>query len=379
MSTTQGTTVAHTGTDQPPELDRARAEAFAGRLLGIFADACTGLMLSAGHRAGLFDALEDLPPSSSAEIAQLAGLNERYVREWLGGMLVAGVVTHDRNTGTWTLPREHAASLARSAGSDNLSHLMQFIGLLAGVEQQLVTCFREGGGVPYGAYTEFHALMAEDSSQLAEGILIDAVVPLVDGLAERLADGISVADIGCGSGHHLNVLAAAFPASSFVGYDFSEEAITEARATAATRALGNVRFELRDVSDLSGTGPFDLVTAFDAIHDQAHPAAVLAGIAAALAPGGVFLMVDVRASSTPDDNIGNPMAPSLYAFSTFHCMPVSLALGGAGLGAVWGEQTAVRMLHEAGFSRVQVEGVEGDFINSFYVSTIDQETSASRT
>jgi 2-polyprenyl-3-methyl-5-hydroxy-6-metoxy-1,4-benzoquinol methylase len=377
MSTTTDSTLTHATTIQPPAVDQARVEAFAARLVGVLADACTGLMLSVGHRVGLFDALEDLPPSSSAEIAQAAGLHERYVREWLGGMLVAGVVTHDRASGTWTLPREHAALLARSAGSDNLAHMMQFIGLLAGVEQQLATCFRTGGGVPYSAYTEFHALMAEDSRHMAEDVLLDGVLPLVDGLADRLAGGIRVADIGCGSGHHLSVLAAAFPASSFVGYDFAEEAIAEARATAAARGLGNVRFELRDVTDLAGTGPFDLVTAFDAIHDQAHPAAVLAGIAAALAPDGVFLMADVRASSSPDDNVGNPLAPSLYAISLFHCMTVSLALGGTGLGAVWGEQTAVRMLHEAGFSSVRVSSVEGDILNSFYVSTIDRDTATS--
>ena len=141
--------------------------------------------------------------------------------------------------------------LTRQAGKDNLAKLAQLVGLMASVEQQVVTCFREGGGVPYSAYTEFHALMAEDSKDVAEALLVDDVVPLVDGLADRLSHGISVADVGCGSGHHLNVLASTYPASSFVGYDFSEEAVASARATAESRGLTNVRFEVRDVTDLS--------------------------------------------------------------------------------------------------------------------------------
>lgn len=352
-----------------PDLDLARVQEFAGDMLTVIADASTALALSIGHRTGLFDAMAGLPPSTSQEIADASRLQERYVREWLAAMLVGGIVEHDPETGTWGLPPEHGAVLSRQAGKDNLAKLAQLVGLMANVEQQVVTCFREGGGVPYSAYAEFHALMAEDSKDVAEALLVGDVLPLVDGLPDRLAAGISVADIGCGSGHHLNVLAAAYPSSSFVGYDFSEEAIGSARATAGSRGLTNVHFEIRDVTDLSETGPFDLVTAFDAIHDQAHPAAVLAGIAASLAPDGVFLMCDLRASSHPHENIGVPGAALLYGISLMHCMTVSLSQeGGTGLGAVWGEQTAVRMLHEAGFPQVEVKGLDGDPFNNYYVA-----------
>lgn len=356
----------------PPQrdLDPDRIDAFAGQVLGVIANASTALTLSIGHRTGLFDTLAGLPPSTSDEIARAAGLHERYVREWLAAMLVGGIVEHDPEAGTWWLPPEHAAVLTRAAGPDNLAKLAQFIGLMAGVEHQVVRCFAEGGGVPYTAYDEFHALMAEDSKDQAEGILLDQVVPLVEGLADRLHAGIDVADVGCGSGHHLNVLAGAYPASTFVGYDFSEEAIAQARATADARGLSNVRFEVRDVADLSGTGPFDLVTAFDAIHDQAHPARVLRGIAEVLAPDGVFLMVDVRASSHPHENVDLPTAPFLYAVSLLHCMTVSLAQDGTGLGAAWGEQLAIRMLGQAGFESVEVHQVEGDFVNNFYVARL---------
>ena len=364
-------TVTHDLATRPEgTVDPARVEAFAGQILGAIADASTALTLSIGHRTGLFDTMAGLPPSTSDEIATAAELHERYVREWLAAMLVGGIVEHDPAAGTWSLPPEHAAVLTREAGKDNLAKLAQFIGLLADVEHQVVRCFREGGGVSYDAYAEFRALMAEDSKDVAEDLLVDEVVPLVDGLAERLTRGIRVADIGCGS-HHLNVLARAFPSSTFVGYDFSAEAIGEARAAASSRGLGNVRFELRDVSNLSGTGPFDLVTAFDAIHDQAHPASVLRGVADQLAPDGVFLMVDIRASSHPHENVDLPTAPFLYAVSLLHCMTVSLAQDGTGLGAAWGRQTAARMLHEAGFATVDLHALEGDFINDYYVARLD--------
>lgn len=162
--------------------------------------------------------------------------------------------------------------------------------------------------------------MSEDSQDMAEGILIDQVVPIVDGLHDRLTRGIAVADVGCGSGHHVNVLAQTYPSSTFVGYDLSQEAIGNVRTVASARGLTNAQFEVRDVADLRGVGPFDVVTAFDAIHDQAHPAAVLGGIADALKPDGVFLMVDMRASSNPDENVGAPGAPFLYGISLLHCV-----------------------------------------------------------
>jgi 2-polyprenyl-3-methyl-5-hydroxy-6-metoxy-1,4-benzoquinol methylase len=130
-----------------------------------------------------------------------------------------------------------------------------------------------------------------------------------------------------------------------------------------------VEHEVRDVTALALEERFDLITAFDAIHDQAHPAQVLAGIARALRPGGTFLMVDIRASSNLEDNLEHPLATMLYTTSTMHCMTVSLAQGGAGLGTVWGEQLARQMLAEAGFGSVEVKSVEGDIFNSYFVAT----------
>jgi 2-polyprenyl-3-methyl-5-hydroxy-6-metoxy-1,4-benzoquinol methylase len=349
--------------------DEAAAEQFAGRLVGIASDASLSLMISIGHQVGLFDTMAGLPPATSGEIADAAGLNERYVREWLGAVTTGRLVMFAPESGTYALPAEHAAFLTRSAGADNLSHVMQFIPLLAGVEQEIVRCFREGGGVPYSAYERFHALMAEDSATVHDAALVDAILPLVPGLVTRLQDGIDVADVGCGQGHAVNLMAGAFPASRFTGYDFSEQAIVAARDEALSLGLTNAQFVVCDVAELSAGGRFDLVTAFDAIHDQAHPASVLANVAEALRPGGTFLMVDIKASSNVDENLDIPWAPFLYTASTMHCMTVSLALDGEGLGTAWGTQTAVRMLGEAGFSSVEVKELEADPWNNYYVAT----------
>jgi SAM-dependent methyltransferase len=349
-----------------PDLDRVQE--FAGELFGNLSAASTALMTSIGHRTGLFDTLAGLPPSISARVAEAAGLDERYVREWLGAMTTARIVTHDPATDAYRLPVEHAVLLTRAAGPDNLASLMQFIPLLAQVEDQAVRCFTEGGGIGYDAYERFHEVMAEQSAQNNDAALVDTIVPLVPGLPERLRSGIRLADIGCGQGHAVNLLTRAFPDSEFVGYDFSPEAIAVARGEAEAWGLDNARFEVRDVADLDGVGSFAAMTAFDAIHDQAHPATVLDQVAAHLDPDGVFLMVDMRASSDLDNNLEIPWAPFLYTVSTLHCMTVSLALGGDGLGTVWGMELAQRMLADAGFSNVRVESVEADFINAYYLA-----------
>jgi SAM-dependent methyltransferase len=245
----------------------------------------------------------------------------------------------------------------------------QYIPLLAQVEQPLVDCFQHGGGVPYSEFPRFQRLMAEDSGAVHDAALIGTILPLVPGLTERLEAGIDVADVGCGSGHAVNLMAQAFPASRFVGYDFSEETIAAARRESEEWELTNTEFVVRDVAELDVEEEYDLVTAFDAIHDQAFPAQVLANIAASLKAGGTFLMVDVKASSHVHENLGLPASTFLYTVSLMHCMTVSLAQGGVGLGTAWGTQTATRMLSEAGFEQVDVKEVETDFFNAYYVAT----------
>lgn len=348
--------------------DEARAEAFAGQMIDIMNHGALALMMSIGHQVGLFDALAAQPSATSEQIAEAAGLNERYVREWLGAMVTGRVVELDPVTQTYTLPPEHAAWLTRAAGYDNLATQMQYIPLLATVEAPLIDAFRNGGGVPYSAYPRFQQLMAEDSKALLDQILLDTVLPLVPGLVDQLQEGIDVADIGCGSGHAINLMARAFPNSRFTGYDFSDQGIAAGRNEAQEMGLTNASFEVLDVATFDARNQFDLVTAFDAIHDQAQPAQVLANIQRALRPNGIFLMIDVAASSHLHENMDLLLAPFAYTISCMHCMTVSLAADGAGLGAMWGEQTAKRMLADAGFTNVETNKVEKDIFNNYYIA-----------
>ncbi len=349
------------------ELDPTRIEQFAGRTLQILNDGMLTLLLSVGHQTRLFDTMAELPPSTSAEIAEAAGLNERYVREWLAGVTVGGIVEHDPEAGTYVLPPEHAAVVTRTAGADNLASFAQYAALFGELEQEVVRAFRDGKGVPYTAMPRFQALQAEETAQVHDAGLIEVTLPLVDRLVERLRAGIDVIDIGCGHGHAANLIADAFPASRVRGIDISEQGIAAAREEAARLRLANVTFEVRDALSIE-PGSADLVTTFDVVHDLPKPLETVRAIHEALRAGGVYLMVDIAASSHVHENLEHPLGPALYTASIFHCMSVSLANGGPGLGAVWGEQQALSLLGEAGFDDVEVKRVEADILNNYYVA-----------
>jgi 2-polyprenyl-3-methyl-5-hydroxy-6-metoxy-1,4-benzoquinol methylase len=353
-----------------PEIDSAKAEAFAGRFVTALNNGALCLMASIGHRTGLFDILSTLPPSTSEEIASHARLNERYVREWLGAMVTAGVVEVDPTTMRFVLPAEHAAYLTRAAAADNMAVFAQYVGLLGGVEDDIVECFKKGGGVPYTRYPRFHAVMEEDSGQSVLSSLESHVLPLVPRLTERLATGIRVLDVGCGRGRIMNRLAELFPASVFLGVDLSEEAIEHARTEALRKGLRNISFTVKDLSDFDRTAEaerFDFITTFDAVHDQARPLNVLRGIRRALARDGVYLMQDIKGSSCVHSNLDHPIGTLLYTISCMHCMSVSLAQGGEGLGAMWGEEKTREYLQRAGFRSVETHRLAHDIQNNWYV------------
>lgn len=350
-------------------IDQERALAFSRKIVGIMVGGRLSLMISIGHQTGLFDTLARLEPSTSAEVAEAAGLHERYVREWLGAMVTGRIVEYSPEQRTYWLPREHAPALTRAGGVRNLAVGIHATSHLARVEQDVVECFRNGGGVPYSAFGGWTELTSEWTGRVFDATLVQRTLPAVPGIVARLQDGIDVADVACGSGRAVNLMARAFPNSRFVGYDFSEAAISAARAQATAGSLPNARFDLMDVAHFDLASAFDFITSFDGIHDLAAPATVLANIARALRPGGTFLMVDFAASSNLHENMDDPLAPSKFTISTMHCMTISLAQGGAGLGAMWGEQLARQMLGDAGLTVLDVMRIEGDITNSYYVTT----------
>jgi SAM-dependent methyltransferase len=349
-------------------IDESRVEEFAAELLGHYTSGMITLMVDLGHRTGLFAAAAE-GPATSEELAARAGLQERYVREWLAALVTAGVVDYEPGSSTYTLPAEHAACLAGGGGS-NLAGLAQINTHLGKHLHQVAAAFREGGGVPYAEFRpEFTDVMDAANRNTFDEFLVDAWLPLAPGLVDRLRTGARVCDIGCGTGHAAVLMAKAFPASTFVGYDLAEDAIAHARAEAVAEGLANIRFEVADVAGLTVDEPFDVAISIDAIHDQVDPLGVMRRIHAALAPGGIYLMVEPAASSNLEDNVANPFAPWMYGVSTLHCMTVSLAHGGAGLGTAWGEQRARTMLTGAGFSEPESHAAPGDPIDTIYVMT----------
>jgi SAM-dependent methyltransferase len=314
--------------------------------------------------------MDDQPPMTSKALARQAGLDERYVREWLNAMTVSKVVDYDAETKRYYLPHEHAAFLTRRSSPDNIAVFAQYIPMMGTVEDEIVKCFKNGGGVPYEKFPRFHEVMAEDSGQTVLSSLQEHIIPLIPGLAEKLQRGIRVLDVGCGRGRALNLLAGLYPRSEFIGVDLSPEAIDHARQEADQLGHQNVRFAVRDVTDFDQSAEnekFDLITTFDAVHDQAKPLNALKGIYKALKDDGVYLMQDIHSSSEVQNNMDHSVGSLLYAISTTHCMTVSLAQGGEGLGTMWGREKAIELLHEAKFKQISIHQFEHDFQNDYFV------------
>jgi len=350
------------------ELDQEKLEDFGGRMMDILNGGMLSLMTSIGHQTGLFEAMAGMPQATSHDVATAAGLDERYVREWLDTMVTGKILEYSPEERAYTLPAEHAALLTHQAGPDNMAVFARMVPLLSGVEPDIVRSFREGGGVAYDQYDEFLSTWAGVSAQIFDRGLVERVMPLMPDVVERLEAGIDVLEVGCGTGHATNLLAQAYPNSRFTGYEFREEAVEAGRTQAEELGLSNSALMGRDLTTMDESAAYDLVLAFDVIHDQARPRVVLRNIANALRTDGVFLMVDIKASSHVHENLDHPLGPFLYTTSTMHCMTVSLALDGEGLGAMWGEQKALELLAEAGLTDVRVEQVEGDIFNNYYIA-----------
>lgn len=354
-------------TSSPTAFDRERAGTFREQLSAAYQGSMLTMMVSLASRLGVLDDLGTSGPGTVEVVAQRTGLSARHLRELLSALTVGGVVEYDAESGVFTLPAEHAFWLT----GQRYQNLSAVSGLLTGLTPRLddvESAFRNGGGVSYDRYRPHftHAMDAVGRARY-DALLVSAYLPFAPGLVERLQNGARAGDVGCGTGHCLNLLAQAFPASHFVGFDISDEAIALAREEAHRMGLSNVSFEVADVLSLPIEPQFDVLFAFDAIHDQFDPAGVLRRIRDALAPDGDFFMVDIRASSNLEDNVGEPQSLIAYGTSVMHCMQVSLHGGGAGLGTAWGTQLATSMLGDAGFGSVTVNNLEADPMNCIYV------------
>jgi SAM-dependent methyltransferase len=356
-------------TDHPAaaaDIDATAAEDFAGRLFGYFTGGALTYLVEIGRRTGLFDRSSE--PMTCEELARRAGLSPRYVREWLGAMVTGGIFEYEPSSGHYWLPSEHAVCLTR--GAADLAPVGALVTDLARHVPAVTEAFKTGGGVPWEAYKpEIHDLMELLWGPLYEDTLVDVILPMAPRLVERLRSGARVADLACGTGTVVTILAEAFPRSTFVGYDLDADGLERGRSTADAKGLSNVSFEQCDAARFHPVEPFDVVIVFNAVHDQVDPAAMLRCVRDALTPDGMFVMNEPRMPAALEDNLDNPLAPFNYAVSTLHCMTVSLAHGGAGLGTAWGEETAVRLLGEAGLGLVSIDAVPGDPGNALFVCT----------
>jgi hypothetical protein len=346
-------------------VDPAVAAELVAQMSADFGGAMVSALAYAGDRLGLFQALADERPRTSGELAGETGLNERYVREWARALVASGYLSYEPVAATFRMSPEQAAVLTDSESPFYFAGSYLYAQACVRQLPALMDAFKIGGGVTFAA---FGPEISEAIQKLFANGYRDAVasqwIPAVPGVADRLRGGAHVArvaEVGCGGGRALLALAAAFPQATYTGYDLDETSLERARAAAASIGMeGRVRFERRRAEEVAEAGPFDLIMAFNCIHDMTRPVDALQGIRAALAADGWFLWSEARASDRLEENIG-PFGRNLYASSCMHCMTVALTDGGAGLGVVVGEETVRRLAGQAGFSSCEPLGIEHPF------------------
>ena len=339
---------------------------FAGRVVGDVAATMTTIFCALGDKLGLFRALAADGPATPSELAERAGLNERYVREWLYGLAATGYVELDRGSGRFWLPDAHAAVLADEGGVWFLGGgYQELVGMLPALDR-VAAAFREGGGVPQAAYSDdAYTGMARLSKSWFDHQLTGTWLPLLPDLVQRLNEGISWADVGCGGGRAVIRLAHEYPRSTFVGYDAFAAQVDRARQEAEQAGVGDrVRFEVADGSR-GLPDRYDVISTFDVVHDSLDPAGLVAGIRRSLDDRGTYLMLEMNCADDPADNTG-PIATLLYGFSVLYCMTTSLAQGGVGLGTCGCPPSVVEELGRAGGFESVRELPIGDPFNRLY-------------
>jgi SAM-dependent methyltransferase len=334
-------------------LDWGKVKEFAGLMTNDLGAAMQGALSYIGDRLGIFKSLAEAGAVTSVELASKTGLNERYLREWLGAMTAAKYINYDAATGRYTMPREHAMILADETSPFFMGGFMQIVAPEVGMAPKLLESFRTGKGIPQSEYPpEVFEGIERGSAPMYRHSLIRKWMPAMPQVVDVLNAGGSALDVGCGSGRAVIALAGAYPKAKLFGYDGHPGSVERARANAQAAGVADrVVFDVVDCTKLP-TGKFDFIATFDVIHDSVDPVGLLKSIRGALKPDGTYLMVEVNVSNKPEDNI-NPMGRMMYSASTLYCMTVSLAHGGAGIGAMMGEPKAKELTQQAGFTRFQ--------------------------
>ena len=355
-------------TSSSVNFDASKQEAFIGKALGDASGALTSILAGIGDRLGLFKDLAGNGPSTSAELASRKGIQERYAREWLGGMASAGYLEYDPATRNFRLPPEHAPALAQEDGPFFFGGIYQMFPAMVSVVDQITDAFCQGGGVHQSAYPpSFWDGLERFTAGWFENLLLQQWIPLMPEVEAKLKQGVDVADVGCGRGRALIKMAQAFPGSRYTGYDAFGPAVD--RATERARKAGvadRVKFEQLDV--VKGLPqPFDIITTFDVVHDAVDPLGLLKAIRRALKPNGIYVCLDINCSDKLEGNAG-PFGAMFHGISVLYCMTTSLSNGGAGLGTLGFHETKVRELSaEAAFGSVRKLPLENPFNNIYEI------------
>jgi SAM-dependent methyltransferase len=333
-------------------MDQQRAQDFMRKVVGDMGTALAVALVYIGDRVGLFNKMAGAGPLSAEELASRANIHPRYAQEWLGAMVCAGYIEFDADALTYTLPDEHALFLAAAPTEYYLGGLFKGTPAMMAAAPQVAAAFETGRGVSFQAFGAWVPLSLEAMNRnLYEARLIKTWLPAMPSVVERLQSGGRAIDIGCGTGIVPILIAQAYANARVEGLDFDAASIELARENARRAGVSErVHFHARSATEWSENGTMDFISTFDCIHDMPDPAGVLAGIRRALAPGGTYLMVEPKLSERLADNVAHPFARLFYGMSCLHCVPQSLAQGGPGLGACWGEGRARVMAHAAGFS-----------------------------
>jgi len=343
------------------QLDQEKLEGFVQRIVLDVGTAMRGGLVYIGDRLGIFAALAQSGPVTASELAGQTGLNERYLREWLGSMTTAEYLEHDSVSDTYLLPPEHALPLADEEFPFFTGGLLQMIVPTVTVAPAVAEAFKTGKGVTQDQYLpDMYEAIERMTAPWYKHQLVQNWIPEMPGVQEKLKDGGSACDVGCGSGRAPITIAKAFPAAEVHGYDVHAGSIERARATAQAEGIADrVTFTVGDGADLPDER-FDLVSTFDVVHDSVDPVGLMSAIRGALREDGTYLMLEMNASGDVEEN-RNPLGRLLYNVSTLYCMTTSLAHGGAGIGACMGEEKARELAYAAGFTQFRKLPIDEPF------------------
>ena len=341
-------------TDHLRNLNKKRLEELQNNVLKDVAGSLGLIMAYMGDRLGLYTALVEISPVSSKDLAECTGLNERYVREWLSANAAAGYVDYDPLSEKFSLSPEQAVIFAAERHPDCMQGFFQIVVSAYRDEPKVSEAFRTGQGLPWSDHSGCLFCGTERFFRpMYAANLIDAWIPALEGVREKLEAGARVADIGCGHGSSTILMAQAFPKSTIHGFDFHRPSIEHARSRASdARVAGNTVFEVVAAKEFPG-GSYDLVTIFDALHDMGDPVGAAAHVLSSLSDGGTFMVVEPFAGDSLEENL-HPLGQIYYSLSTMICTPASKAQEvGLALGAQAGEKRLTEVLREAGFKRIR--------------------------